>query len=253
MAWINLIAPKAMDVAKGMVLSPDAKALLASNPGGSAGEFAKALASQKLNTDAVGFLSRGMKPRAGVAWASESAAKVAPKLPPAEVRAAELAKAWTKGQASPAALRSQLAQTPLKGPGSWSARAALFASEPPIPAGGAMTMPALPGGPTPLTSSSVEGAVKLAAAVDTDALQLVAPAAEGMPSLALPEPIVATPPDMPAMQLPSQLSPPQLQAINDALAPFVDMGLEIAQGQMPGMPAMPGMPGMPGLPGMPVA
>jgi hypothetical protein len=38
---------------------------------------------------------------------------------------------------------------------------------------------------------------------------------------------------MPAMMLPSELAPPQIAAMNEALKPFVDLGMTIAQGALP--------------------
>ena len=227
MAWINLFAPQALDVAKQMTLGPQAKALLAANPQASAGEFAQALAGEKLNTDAVAFLSHGMKPQAGVLWASESAAKVAPKLPPTELKAAELAKAWSQGQASPDQLDALLAQNPPQGPGTWAAQAASLAAKAPA-APGALAAPSA------LTSTAIGGSVHLAAAVDTDALQLALPAVDGLPAVALERPVLQVPePGMPAMMLPSELAPPQIAAMNEALKPFVDLGMTIAQGALP--------------------
>ena len=238
MAWINLFAPQALDIAKQMTLGPQAKALLAANPGASAGEFTEAMAGQNLNADAVGFLSHGMKPQAGVLWASESAAKVAPKLPPAELKAAELAKAWSQGQASPRQLDALLAQSPPQGPGTWAAQAAsLAAKEPAAP--GALAAPSA------LTSTAIGGSVHLAAAVDTNALQLAAPSVDGLPAVALERPVLKVPePGMPAMTLPSQLTPPQLAEMNEALKPFVELGMKIAKGA-PMTPAMSGLSTLP--------
>jgi len=40
-------------------------------------------------------------------------------------------------------------------------------------------------------------------------------------------------PGAPAMMLPSQLAPQQVAAMNDALKPFVELGMQIASGSMP--------------------
>jgi hypothetical protein len=228
---VHMIAPQAAQIAKSVQLGPQAQALLAHNPSTSA--FTQALADKGLNQDAVAFLSHGMQPRAGVLWAGESATQVAPKLPATEVQAASLAKGWAAGQTSPYALKDLLAQTPPTGPGTWAAQAGLLAAGP--PASGAMQVP------SSVTSSAIAGSVHLSAAVDSGALVMATPTRPGMPSLSIPA-ATETPTSMPAMTLPSELTPTQVQSMNDALAPFVKLGMQIGAGQMPqgisGLPAM---------------
>lgn len=93
-------------------------------------------------------------------------------------------------------------------------------------------MPALPGAPTPLTSNAIAGAVHLAASVDAGSLAIGVPQSPTLPALALPA--LELPPGaaLPALS-PMQLAPPQIAAMNDALAPFVELGMQIAQGALP--------------------
>jgi hypothetical protein len=220
-----MVAPQALSIVQNMNLSPAATSLLSSNP--STSGFVTALAQQNLNTDAVAVLARGMKPQAGVLWAGESATQVSPMLPEAEVQAAELAKGWAKGQVSPMQLDAQLAQMPVAGPGSWSAQAAKFASMPEI---SAPTVPGVAGAPTELTSNAIGGAVHLSSAVDSGALVIGAPQSPTMPTLTIPalaELPAGTPPPLTSA---AQLTAPQLASMNDALAPFVELGMKIASG-----------------------
>jgi len=217
----GMVPTSAASLASRLPLTPQAQALVA--PGQSPIQLAQTLAAQGMNRDAVSVLASGMQPKQGVSWAAASAKMVEAKLPPGEVKAAELAQSWTQGQATEGQLTSALQQTQLAGPGSWSAQAALWSQQGATLGTGA--------GATPLAPKAVEGAVNLAASVKAGALQV--PATPQLPSAtALAAPQIATPqvPSAPTMVSLDQLTPPQVKAMNDALAPFVQLGLKIAGG-----------------------
>lgn len=219
----NLTRELASAVAERAGLSPEARALLASNADDPSA-FIEGLAARGMNDDAVASLAHGMSERRGVQWAAASARKVEAKLPPAELEALGVTETWVTDGAPDATLARVIDQAGPAGPGSWAAQAARWSAQ-------SAKLPASAGVPAaPLSPKAVEGAVRLAAAVEAGSLQLPASlptfdAASLTSALARPELAQAAAPVLPA-----QLAPAQLTAMNDALAPFVKLGMQIASG-----------------------
>ena len=226
---VNLAHATASNIAERVDLTPAASQQLA--PGMSSSDFAKSLATQGLNNDAVGFLANGLENKLGVRWAAESAQLVADKLPPEEVQAMEAAQAWAQGSGEETDLAQALDDTQFNGPGSWAAQAALWTAK-------AVQFAPPAGIPVPLAPKAIEGAVKLAAALN-QGVQLPSP------SPAQPPAVKAVPLTQPtemiklavkelmakAIETPTpSISPQEQAALNDALAPFVDLGLRLAAG-----------------------
>ncbi len=218
---IRLSEATAAAIAERVDLSPQAKQLLAS--GVSSSDYVKSLAKQGLSNDAAGFLAHGLEKKRGVQWAAESAKLVADKLPPEELKAMQVAQAWTGGATGEAELQQALGETKFDGPGSWAAQAALWTAK-------ALEF-APPGGVAgPLAPKAIDGAVKLAAAINQGArpqsLQPVQqPGQSSLPTAAATQMMeqaiegAATP-----------LSAQDQAALNTALEPFVELGLRLAAG-----------------------
>ncbi len=229
----KLVEASASVIAERTDLTPEALQHL--TPGISSSDFAKSLASQGLNSDAAGFLAHGLEQRVGVQWAVESVRLIADKLPPEELKAMQAAEAWTEASADEGELEQALGESQFNGPGSWAAQAALWSAK-------ALEF-APPGAVAwPLAPKAIEGAVKLAAVLNQD-VQLPPPPPGPPPepsplSIDLPisdpagiikqvaEAMMAKTVDAAATPLTAE----DRAALNDALAPFVDLGLRLAGG-----------------------
>ncbi len=218
---IRLSEAPAAVVAARFDLSQQARQQL--GPGVSSSDYAKSLAKQGLINDAAGFLAHALEKKLGVQWAAESAGLVADKLSPEELEAMQMARAWTKDSAGAAELQQTLGETRFDGPGSWAAQAALWTAK-------ALEFTP-PGGVTgPLAPKAIDGAVKLAAAIQQgarpQALQPVQqPGQDFLPTAAAPRVL-----EQAREAANTRLSPQDQAALNTALEPFVELGLRLAAG-----------------------
>ncbi len=216
---IRLSEPTASAIADRLDLSPQAKQLLA--PGVSSGDYVKSLAKQGLSSDAAGFLAHGLEHKRGVQWAAESAELVADKLPPEELKAMELAQAWTKGAAGEADLQQALGETRFDGPGSWAAQAALWTAK-------ALEFTPLGGMAGPLAPKAIDGAVKLAAAINQGAEPQSSQPVQQPGQDPLPTASATQMMELALEATNTPLGPEDQAALNSALEPFLELGFRLA-------------------------
>jgi hypothetical protein len=221
---IHMKASSLQELARAAKLSSQARSLMA--PGMSPSAYLRSLADQGLNRDAVSLLANGMEERRAVWWAAQSSRRVEGKLASGELGALKAAEDWCRGGASEAQLQDVLGKAQFQGPGSFAAQGALWSSR------GACFDGA------PLAPKAVEGSVHLAAAMEAGAP--VPPPPEMIPEIPLAsgiEPEPAVPVERPGVLEPPP-SPPapgaaQQAALDDALAPFVELGAKVAAGELP--------------------
>jgi hypothetical protein len=232
----RITAPTAAQIAQSSSPSPGAQALL--TPQQTPSQYLGALQQKHMGADMVNTLAHGLSDRDGVHWASQSAEKVADKLPPHEVHAMKAAQAWAKNPtaANQADAAAAAAKGGLKGPGSMAAQGAAWAK------------PATPGGPNPSTSSAaatprltphaVTSAVMMSSAIKAHPAAAVA----AMTAPAVKAPAVSAPQvNAPAVQAPQvkvpnvpPVVPPSVQAQTfEQQHPFIAIGIDIASGKTP--------------------
>ncbi|MEO6789277.1 MAG: hypothetical protein ABI318_24395, partial [Chthoniobacteraceae bacterium] len=156
----KIFAKTAAELCKECKPEPPAVELL--SPQQTPAQFLAVLQERNMGSDMVKVLAQGLPDREGVAWAVQSALKVADKLPVADAQALQAAQAWAKDPSPErqAAAAAAAKRTDYQGPGAWAAQAAASAQ-----AGG--PAPAAPGGVEAprLTPHAVSGSVLLSASI----------------------------------------------------------------------------------------
>jgi len=201
--------------------------------------FLEALDKAKLASDSVIFLAHGMPEQQAVWWACKSGDKVQDKMAPPDIQAKKAAEAWVRNPTpqNQKAAAETAQKTDFQGPGAWTAQAVAWSKEFSAPVDAELPAEVMNAhkfmAQQQKTGDAVAGAVKLCAALDKGSL-VPKPAA----------PAVAPAPKLPDVKVPAlsyeppPLKPPEpdekeLAQIFDALKPFIDLGRDIANGNVP--------------------
>lgn len=208
----------AQAIADAAAVGAQARTLLA--PGMGTEAYARTLAAHGLYDDATSVLAHGLSDPAAVRWAAESARRARQPAPAEDLQAlgaAESAGLAPTGSGTGAeALQGALGEARFQSAAAWAAQAAAWAAE------GALL------GPERLVPKAVNGAVRLAATLTGPAPAPTAaaamPGSPAAPEAATLPAAAAAAPGVPA----SALGAAEQAALNDALRPFVDLGLQLA-------------------------
>ncbi|MCP3869540.1 MAG: hypothetical protein GY703_15875 [Gammaproteobacteria bacterium] len=216
----------ALEAVEQVDLEPESREMLAKEP--STSGFLKQLIQNDQFIDAVALLAYALTDEKAVRWAAEAAKAVNDFLPPEEVSATASAVAASDGSITREELEQTLSETHFQGPGAWAAQAALWALQARDKSDEQRVAELIP--------KAVEGAVRLAAALQAESYTIPEVPVPELTMPDIPQYSIEQPELIPEVdeQMLADVVPPQVdvetdpEAVNRALAPFLDMGMQIA-------------------------